>query len=332
MKIWWQRYKHATLAAVLILYWGFGFYPFQWETPLQVIDNGLSTTESHGLQFSGPGIAFTRAAPQWLKTAISRSSLKVDLVVRSTSTQQAGPARIMTISRDTLLRNLTVGQVGADLIVRIRTPDTNQNGLPSYRIKGVFAEPGWHRITTNILPERLIVRVDDNTALSIRLPKGALSGWSPAYRLALGNELTFNRPWLGHIRQASIAVGTWNIDYTNENTLYAPQRLNILKAHYVLIPFIGKTISPGFLSDFFVNLLGFMPLGILLMVISEQRLSVFSVTALSAVLSLSIELGQLFLSGRVTETEDLILNTLGGMLGAWLYKRNARSHDATATP
>ncbi len=329
MKVWFQRYKYPTLALTLTLYWCVGFYPFQWEMPLQVVDNGLSITKPHGLEFRHPGIAYTKAAPKWLKTAISQSSLRIDLVVRSANAHQAGPARIMTISRDTLLRNLTVGQESADLTVRLRTPDTNLNGFPPYWIKGVFAEPGWHRIIINIVPERLIIRVDDKIALSTRLPKGALSGWSPAYRLAFGNEFTHDRPWLGRIRQASVAVGTWDIDYIHENALYAPQHLNILKAHYILIPFIGNNISPGFLSDFFVNLLGFMPLGILLMVISEQRLSVFSVMALSAALSLSIELGQLFLAGRVTETEDLILNVLGGMLGAWLYKRYARRHYAT---
>jgi VanZ family protein len=227
------------------------------------------------------------------------------------------------------LRNLTVGQEGADLIVRIRTPDTDKNGLPPYRIEGVFAEPGWRRILIHIMPEKVVIRIDGDIALSTRLPEHSLSGWSPAYRLALGNEFTFDRPWLGRIRQASIAVGTWNIDYSRGSALYVPQRLSILKAHYVLIPFIAKTLSPSYLSDFFVNLFGFIPLGILLMIISKQRLSVFRVTILSAVLSLSIELGQLFLSGRVTETEDFILNTLGGMIGAWLYQKYTRRHDAS---
>lgn len=308
-----------------------GFYPFNWESPLQVIENGLSTTEPHGLRFDRPGIAYTESAPGWLETAISTSSLNIALDVRPANTQQTGPARLITISKDTRFRNLTVGQDGADMIVRFRTPDTDLNGKPPYRIESVFAEPGWRRIIINVVPERLIIQVDDNIALSARLPKRALSAWSPAYQLALGNEITCDRPWLGDIRQTNITVGGRNIDYTLDNALYAPQHLSTLKAHYVLMPLIGKSISSGYLSDFFINLLGFIPLGILLMFASEQRLSVLSVTALSAALSLSIEFGQLFLPGRVTETEDLILNTLGGMLGAWLYKINARRHDATTS-
>lgn len=329
MKIWWQRYKYATLAAVLILYWGIGFYPFQLETPFKLIDNGLSITRLHSLQFSKPGIAYTKASPEWLKAAISQSSLNIDLVVRPANAQQAGPARILTISKDTRLRNLTVGQVGADLVVRLRSPVTDLNGMPAYRIEDIFAEPGWRRIIIAISPKRLFIRVDSNIVLSARLHERALSGWSPDYRLALGNEFTSDRPWLGDIRRANITVGARTIDYTLKNELYAPQHLSIQKAHYILIPLIGANISPGYLSDFFINLLGFIPLGILLMATSEQRLSILAVTALSAALSLSIELGQLFLSGRVTESEDLILNTLGGMLGAWLYKMNVRRRDAT---
>lgn len=328
LKVWLQRYKYVSLAATLLLYWGFGFYPFQWEMPFQVIDNGLSPVPQ-GLRFSGPGIAYTRTAPEWLKSAISESSLKIDLIVRTASAQQTGPARILTISRDTLLRDLTIGQEGADLVIRIRTPDTSQNGIPAYRIKGVFAVSRWHRIVMSITPGKLLVRIDGNIALPARLPEKALAGWSPTYHLALGNEFTYDRPWLGDIRQARITAGPWKTDYTLKNTLYLPQRYFIQNAQYTLLPFIGKTIDIDFLLDFIVNLTGFIPLGILLMIISERRLSIVSATALAAALSLSIELGQLFFAERYTETDDFMLNTLGGMIGAWLYTRNNIAYDST---
>ena len=57
---------------------------------------------------------------------------------------------------------------------------------------------------------------------------------------------------------------------------------------------------------------------VLLFCLAGGGRSVLAVTALCASVSLGIETGQLFFAGRVTETQDLILNTLGGALGAWV--------------
>lgn len=44
------------------------------------------------------------------------------------NTQQKGPARIVTFSKDTDYRNFTLGQSGSELSFRVRTPLTGQNG------------------------------------------------------------------------------------------------------------------------------------------------------------------------------------------------------------
>lgn len=56
------------------------------------------------------------------------SRLTVRLTVATAELQQAGPARIVTISEDTRFRNLMVGQEGNDLIVRFRNFFTGENG------------------------------------------------------------------------------------------------------------------------------------------------------------------------------------------------------------
>jgi VanZ family protein len=46
------------------------------------------------------------------------------------ATDQGGPARIVSNSSSPFLRNFTLGQEGADLVVRLRTPQTGNNGYP----------------------------------------------------------------------------------------------------------------------------------------------------------------------------------------------------------
>ena len=52
----------------------------------------------------------------------------------------------------------------------------------------------------------------------------------------------------------------------------------------------------------------------------EEVQSILYATILCSLLSLSIEMGQLFLVVRITSTEDLIFNTLGGLIGVWIAK------------
>jgi glycopeptide antibiotics resistance protein len=114
-------------------------------------------------------------------------------------------------------------------------------------------------------------------------------------------------------------VGDREIDYSHPSSLRIPRYLATVEAHHKFNPVPRKTVAID--RDFIVNLLGFIPLGMLLICLSGGSLSVMAATALCACLSLTIEVGQLFFAGRVTETADLLLNTLGAGLGAWIATR-----------
>ena len=66
--------------------------------------------------------------------------------------------------------------------------------------------------------------------------------------------------------------------------------------------------------NFFGNILMFMPLGFLLPLISNRMQRLFPVTLLGFMMSFMIEFLQLFLE-RGTDIDDLILNTIGTVLG-----------------
>ena len=318
------------MVSVVLNYLLIGFVPFQWEAPpRQDFKNGAVRTDDHALQFRSAGIAHTAHAPAWLTTAIERSALHVSLEVRASHAEQLGPARIFTLSLDPYLRNLTVGQERSDLIVRMRNPSTSINGMPSYVIKNLFSSPGWHQIDVSIMPTSISILVDSDVVRTVCLPDSPLSEWSPHYRLALGNELTGNRAWLGDIRKAVVTVGNERFDYLVAGVLHVPTHFNIPDKHFHeqsvnWIPFVRDDLGVDDFKDWVKNLLGFIPLGWLIALVRAPRPSIFVAAILCAALSVTIEFGQIFLPTRVPSVDDLILNTLGGAIGAWLAKRRFR--------
>lgn len=91
-----------------------------------------------------------------------------------------------------------------------------------------------------------------------------------------------------------------------------------------LIPFrtIGECFENMGLDRFLINILGnivmFVPWGFSLPFLWEKFRSLPRMAALSLALPLFIETAQIFV-GRTVDVDDVILNFLGGFLGAWMY-------------
>lgn len=67
------------------------------------------------------------------------------------------------------------------------------------------------------------------------------------------------------------------------------------------------------------NLAVFMPIGLLTPLLRDEPTSARRVAALSAGVSLLIEVLQLFSGRRIADVDDVLLNTLGGLLGYATY-------------
>ncbi len=108
-------------------------------------DNPASLDGTHWLETTEPA--------RFLTEELRRSSqFTLSATVATADARQEGPARIVSLSLDPWLRNFTLGQAKDDLVVRLRTPLTGENGMqPSLRADGVFAETS---------PRRLIVTYD----------------------------------------------------------------------------------------------------------------------------------------------------------------------------
>ncbi len=113
--------------------------------------------------------------------------------------------------------------------------------------------------------------------------------------------------------------------------LFFSEELNRNSGPYEYNLVLFKEIKRGFWcyqngmkSYFFLNVVmnvvAFMPLGFILPIISPKNRKFLNILALGFELTLLIELLQLFLRVGCFDVDDLLLNTIGAVLGYLLFK------------
>lgn len=285
------RVRLILTAAAMVLYAAVFLYPFHWAPPRRLENH--AERSAGGWRFPDAGLVRSRGPAH-----VAGDRFDVEIHFRSASVQQRGPARIFTISEDPSLRNITLGQDGTDLILRVRAPGTSRNGTPEHRIPGVFRDGAWHvaRVTVNARTVDLFV--DGALRLRRTYAGPVMATWDRGYSTALGNELTGRRPWLGEIEfHGDLERPDWY--WTMEHT---PRWL----------PFRNALAL-----DLILNFLGFLPLGLLLARLGWSRSRALLICAC---LSLGIEGSQLALADRYSSSTDVLLNACGGLTGAWMAR------------
>jgi hypothetical protein len=150
-----------------------------------------------------PTLLTTRAAPDKLIKAIKRSGeATISAWITPRDFKQSGPARIVTISRDSSNRNITLGQDKATFDARFRTDRTGNNGTPSLSA-GKLLTKRTHVVFTRSKDGRGSLYLNGRLAKGHSFP-GHPNNWDSSYRLALGNELSGDRPWLGTYHKVAI--------------------------------------------------------------------------------------------------------------------------------
>ncbi|MEZ5591608.1 MAG: VanZ family protein [Gammaproteobacteria bacterium] len=323
-----EEFRHLILLLLFSTYWCFGFYPFIITSPIYFYKNNAHFTDKNSLFILKPGIAYTKRPPSWVSDIITNETFEIRLKFLSFNAYQDGPARIFTLSRDHYHANLMIGQTKNDIVIRVRTPYTEKNGVPGYIIRNVFHQqsPDIKKVNELIIqakPGFLEAKLNGTEVLSTTLPLHSFVVWDPSYRIAFGNEFTFQRPWLGTIEEAVVIVGNQISHYSNENLktpanyIKTRENLNVQSIFCTL----SKTCNLN-AFDIIINFFGFLPFGFILILLKFN--SIFSITTVffySASLSLSIEFGQLFFQYRFPSISDFLFNSAGGVLGAWIASK-----------
>lgn len=309
--------RWGALVALLALYAVLSLRPYDWRIPWSLANGVVPLAD--GWDFPTAGIVIADPPRALLASARRAETLGVVLEVRPASIDQSGPARILTLSPDAFRRNLTLAQERRDLVVRLRSQDTDGNGLrdrkPVTRLADVFEAGTWVTIEVQLRPGRLTIAIDGVQKLATTLPPVVLGSWNSRFGLALGNEMTCNRPWLGTIRKALITGPDDARDYALAEAVEVPARCHITRHPPKLVP-----LYPLDRVDAVRNVLMYLPLGCLLglLVATRSTLTFGMLVIAVAGTSVGFETAQLFLASRFPSVDDVIFNTLGGSLGVGL--------------
>ena len=98
--------------------------------------------------------------------------------------------------------------------------------------------------------------------------------------------------------------------------------MRVLKKRFPSVPWHNLELNSSLYTDLVVNLVGFIPLGLVLAIVLGIYRGQFDkrVMALSVLfcflLSLGIETVQAWIPSRSSNLHDLVLNTAGGWIGA----------------
>lgn len=172
---------HSSAGESLVAY-----YPLQ--DPIALADHtgnnpdllwkggGEARSEDGMLQFDDRRWLISQWGVRYLAERLAASSqFTLMSSVATADFEQEGPARIISISAGPFYRNLTLGQEGQSLIVRVRTLQAGLNGtLPELKIPNFFVDQEPHIVVVTYDGLVLSVYVDDTeTVHKLNLIPGA---------------------------------------------------------------------------------------------------------------------------------------------------------------
>lgn len=191
----------ATYVFILVVFllWPFDFVSFS-KNDARWIKN------SNGIEFLKMGQAMSISSPQkFIDRLVKGKGLTLEAWIKTEDLYQSGPARIFSYSIDIVSRNFTLCQLRDKLVFRLRTTETNLNGMNPHLIIGdIFNDRSLrHMVITYDFTEQRVYINGEQKAKSNVL-KGDFSNWDPSCNLVIGNEVTGNRPWKGKIYYVAI--------------------------------------------------------------------------------------------------------------------------------
>lgn len=211
-----------------------------------------------GISIVSPTIIASAVAGTKIFDAVSATQeITVEAWIRPASLNQNGPARVVTLSADPGARNFTLGQQFGTYEARLRTTTTGANGAnPALTSPEVAATDKLVQIVYTRNSAGIATFFVDAVAVESSLIGGDLSTWNPAYRFALANELTLDRPWFGDVHDVAIYNRALESSEVLTNFLAGADQASMPPVEILLAPMIigidrdtGDDGSDGITAD-----------------------------------------------------------------------------------
>jgi len=172
---------------------------------LKIADAAAVNRSRGRLEITQPTLIAAESPPRRLVAAIRKSqSLTLEAWVTPRDDKQKGPVRILTLSSGSSARNFTIGQEADKIEVRLRAGDRLPNGSPGLMSPAKVVAPRPLHIVFTRGPDGLArLYLNGGEAGTHQFP-GPLQTWDDRFTLALGNEPTRDRAWLGTLHRIAI--------------------------------------------------------------------------------------------------------------------------------
>lgn len=166
---------------------------------------GARFSRSFGMDLRRGAFIATESASRILRAIRESNEFTVEFLATARRDDLKGPARIVAFSQRVGDSNLMIGQEGRDLVLRVRTPETGNDGTKNdSQVTLGPLEPG---VPTHWIiayrPGELAVYRDGLRVEVAQKIAGDLQKWKEA-PLAFGNEATGDRPWDGELEAVAI--------------------------------------------------------------------------------------------------------------------------------
>lgn len=214
---------------------------------LQVSNTNAVTWVSGGLIVdSETSISSSVPASKIIDAVKLSNELTVEAWIKTSSLDQNGPARIVSISASSSKRNITIGQgvygsSGDRLETRLRTTATSNNGTPATTTAvGSLSTDLTHVVYTRDASgaARLLI---DGSEQGSRLASGTLANWDDSQMLLLANEAGSSRKWLGEYQLVAFYNKALSVAEVEQN--------------FAAGPVVGPDVTPPSISNINVSAL-----------------------------------------------------------------------------
>lgn len=155
-------------------------------------------------------ISSERPAKKIIDACRQSNEITVETWMQPANIVQDGPARIVSISKDKVTRNFTLGQglfrgQPRDLFMaRLRTTWTSANGLPpAITPSGSATTNVTHLVYTRSANGQAVVYINGQERVVLDIP-GQMSNWDASMPLLLANEGDGERAWLGEFSLVAV--------------------------------------------------------------------------------------------------------------------------------
>ena len=358
-----DKHLQLWLLILIILLLGILFYGlrpknFNFENGVTWLKDGP------GVRFNNDGLAFARSfLKQSDNDAIFENGFSIELSFKPTGNTSGGFGFVLSIHDGSDRNQLVVGQWRSYIIVMNGDDYDHKRKIPRISVDTALQKdkPIFLTITTGKQGTRIYIDgklAKSNSKLKLILPSGYNS------RLMVGNSVYGNNSWKGEIFGLALysysvnddeAASHFDRNSTVKNFTFAkayqpallytfeegkgtqvpdqsgngahleiPKKMQVLQKRFLSVPWHNLNLNRSLYADLIVNLIGFIPLGLVLSVTLslykgqfDKSVMVFSIL-LCFLLSMGIEIGQAWIPSRSSNLHDLVLNTVGGWIGALL--------------